>query len=173
MNSGAGNAEIRLCEPLQRLKQEHIPLRMAMDAFYSTAQQLDEETGIEQNDLVHTWLDQVADFTVQLKKHSIKEDDGLFPMMANYMGRTVGPIAVMEYEHEQAEHYLQRFLEAAGQGERARKHEEIRMLAGYAVQAYTILTQHFGKEEAVLFPLAENMLSPEEKQQLNRIVQEK
>ena len=41
----------------------------------------------------------------------------------------------------------------------------------YAVQALATLTQHFAKEEKVLFPLAENILSVNEKQDLERLFQ--
>lgn len=171
MHSGEGKPETPLCEPLQRLKQEHIPLREAMEAFNATAERLIAETGRERNGTFATLQNQVADFTEQLKKHSIKEDDGLFPMMAQYIGRSAGPIAVMEYEHRQAEQNLQRFLNAAGQDESETRNEKVKTIAGYAVQAYFILTQHFSKEEHVLFPLAEKMLSPAEKERLNGMMQ--
>jgi regulator of cell morphogenesis and NO signaling len=41
----------------------------------------------------------------------------------------------------------------------------------YAVQAYATLIQHFANEEKVLFPLAENILSAEEKEELGRLHQ--
>jgi regulator of cell morphogenesis and NO signaling len=41
----------------------------------------------------------------------------------------------------------------------------------YAVQAYATLTQHFAKEEKVLFPLAEKILSVDEKKELERLFQ--
>lgn len=172
MNRGASMPDMPLCAPLRQLKQEHLPLRKAMDIFYSTAERLFEGSGTERYDIFHTLRDQVADFTEQLKKHSRKEDDGLFPMMARYIGREVGPIAVMEYEHEQAEQHLLRFLDAADQDDSGIKVEDVKTITGYAVQAYSILTEHFSKEENVLFPMAENMLSLEEKEQLNNMIQE-
>lgn len=170
---GENKQDAQLCAPLRRLKQEHIPLRHAMDAFHSTAERLIASTGAERNGTFRILYNQVDDFTQQLKKHAKKEDDGLFPMMAAYIGREAGPIAVMEYEHELAEHYLQQFLNAAGQVESGTGDEEVNAIADYAVEAYTILSQHFCKEENVLFPMAENSLSNEEKEQLNGIVQQK
>lgn len=40
------------------------------------------------------------------------------------------------------------------------------MLASYIVQMYELLTSHFFKEENVLFPMAENLLSAAEKDEL-------
>lgn len=167
MSNGAGSQEVSLCEPLQLLKDEHAPLRAMMDAFNQTAQLVMCGEGIE---LFYMLREQVAVFTEQLQKHALKEDDVLFPMMAAHIGREFGPIAVMEHEHEQAEMNLERFLEAAGPDETELGDEEAKFIAGYAAFAYSILTQHFNKEENVLFPMAERMLSEEEKAQLAKLI---
>jgi Uncharacterized conserved protein len=163
MSNGMNTQEISLCEPLQLLKDEHAPLRAMMYAFNETAQQVMCGDGIE---LFYMLREQVTAFTLALKKHARKEDDVLFPMMATHIGREFGPIAVMEHEHEQAEMNLERFLEAAGPDGTELDHEEAKFIAGYAAFAYSILTQHFNKEENVLFPMAQRMLSEEEKAQL-------
>ncbi|MGV3465956.1 MAG: hypothetical protein ACO1OT_11760 [Heyndrickxia sp.] len=41
----------------------------------------------------------------------------------------------------------------------------------YAVQAYVTLTQHFANEDKFLFPLADNILSVDEKKELERLFQ--
>jgi len=170
MSNGAGAPAVALCAPLQQLRDEHAPLREMMDAFNSTAQAImTSDDGIK---LFNLLREQVADFTVQLKKHAVKEDDVLFPMMALHIGREFGPIAVMESEHEQAEMNLERFLDAAGPAEAELSDEEGRFIAGYAALAHSILTQHFSKEENVLFPMAERMLSDEEKEQLGERIRQ-
>ncbi|MEB3025902.1 hemerythrin domain-containing protein, partial [Parvimonas sp. M13] len=63
-----------------------------------------------------------------------------------------GPIAVMEYEHEQAKRFLNRFLEDG--------------FPDYLQSAVEVLLQHFQKEEQVLFPMAQKLLNEEEKQEL-------
>jgi iron-sulfur cluster repair protein YtfE (RIC family) len=40
----------------------------------------------------------------------------------------------------------------------------------HALQAHAVLTDHFMKKENVLFPMAENMLSAEEKEELVRVI---
>jgi hemerythrin-like domain-containing protein len=44
--------------------------------------------------------------------------------------------------------------------------------AGLIKNAYYTLTQHFAKEENVLFPMAENLLSKEEKEELYKRIKE-
>ncbi|WP_257985059.1 hemerythrin domain-containing protein [Bacillus sp. T33-2] len=43
----------------------------------------------------------VEKFLSDLEPHSEREEGVLFEMMASYIGRESGPIAVMEYEHDQ------------------------------------------------------------------------
>ncbi|MDQ0339115.1 hemerythrin-like domain-containing protein [Caldalkalibacillus uzonensis] len=163
-------SNVSLSAPLQQLKEEHVSLRKAMDAFYATAQRIvpgsTDDTDLRKQ--FNTLHDQIASFTKQLKLHSKKEDDGLFPMMAKYIGRESGPIAVMEYEHQQAEQYLNRFLEGTEEAKPQNNKDQIKSITQFAIEAYFILTEHFIKEENVLFPMAENMLSTEEKEQLQQ-----
>jgi regulator of cell morphogenesis and NO signaling len=138
MMSGS-HAQVTLCEPLARLKREHGPLR-----------------------------EQMAAFVRELDPHSEREEGALFPLMAKYIGRQVGPIAVMEYEHELAKNNLKTFGEAMEQVKEPVDAERAKKIASYALQAHAVLTDHFMKEENVLFPMAENMLSAEEKEELSR-----
>ena len=112
----------------------------------------------------------VQTFVEQLDPHSEREEDALFPMMAKYIGRDVGPIAVMEYEHDQAKQNLKKFQEEISKEDLISiDFDQAKRLAAYAQLAHEILSEHFMKEENVLFPMAENMLSPDEKEQLNQM----
>jgi regulator of cell morphogenesis and NO signaling len=112
----------------------------------------------------------VATFKAELDPHSEREESVLFPMLGQYIGTTSGPIAVMEYEHEQAKSFIKAFLEGA-QTESISS-EKIKNLAELVKNAHNILTEHFTKEENVLFTMAERMLSDEEKEELHRRIQE-
>ena len=50
--------------------------------------------------------------------------------------------------------------------------EVMKELTQLVKSAYHILTEHFSKEENVLFPMAERMLSDDEKKELYRRIQE-
>ncbi len=160
MNNGSSAA---LCEPLEKLKREHVGLREKMEEFHTLAERVGREP--DGGGALSRLRQLVADFSEQLEIHSQKEDDTLFPMMAGYIGREVGPIAVMEYEHEQARKQLSRFLESAEQEPTPDEGEEAK--AAYAMEAYSLLSTHFTKEDNILFPMADKMLSAEEKERLN------
>lgn len=158
-----------LCEPLAQLKREHEPLRERMNAFAREAEEIGASPEIRDWALPLTALDErVAAFVGELDPHSEREEGHLFPMMAKYIGREAGPIAVMEYEHEQAKQWLRSFREAVEQAGKTVTAERAKEIASYALRAQALLTDHFMKEENVLFPMAEKMLNEEEKAELSR-----
>ncbi|WP_339173693.1 hemerythrin domain-containing protein [Anoxybacillus sp. FSL W8-1294] len=163
-----GDGEVELCPPLQRLKEEHEPLNEKKYALFVAAQKI--YNGEEENVLeaLVRLRENVQQFLQELDPHSRREEDVLFPMMARYIGRESGPIAVMEYEHHEAKENISTFLKKT---ETIDIHEA-RELASYVMNAYMILTDHFTKEECVLFPMAEKLLSSEEKEELAKKINE-
>ncbi|WP_438448684.1 hemerythrin domain-containing protein [Gorillibacterium sp. sgz5001074] len=162
-----GADSVELCAPLAQLKREHGPLREQMNEFARMA------APIGQDDSTTDWSEPLAElrtkvqaFAEQLDPHSGIEEGVLFPLMAKYIGRETGPIAVMEYEHDQAKANLGRFLEGTKAETAPVPAARAAELAGYAIAAQTILTDHFMKEENILFPMAEKLLTPEDKNQL-------
>ncbi|MBT2722454.1 hemerythrin domain-containing protein [Bacillus sp. ISL-46] len=115
-------------------------------------------------------ITKVKEFKAALDPHSEREEGVLFPMMGVYIGTTSGPIAVMEYEHDQAKANIGEFLGKAESG--LVSTEETKKTAELIQNAYFILTEHFSKEENVLFPMAERMLTEEEKEELYRKIQD-
>ena len=167
MSGMGGMVQGELSEGLARLKGEHPPLRAEMDGLYNLTQKIDQEIDVEEN--FQELIIKVKEFKGNLDLHSEKEEGVLFPMMGVYIGTTSGPIAVMEYEHDQAKSKVGVFLDQAEVGEWTT--EEKKKLAELVQDAYFILTAHFNKEENVLFPMAERMLSEEEKTELLRKIQ--
>ncbi|TBL76392.1 hemerythrin domain-containing protein [Paenibacillus thalictri] len=165
----AGGAPVELCEPLARLKSEHGPLREQMDAYAREA----AEIGTNPNKT--DWSGDIASlqikvetFVRELDPHSEREEEILFPLMAKHVGRQMGPIAVMEHEHELAKQNLAKFTENARNLPGNVDADLAKEIVSYALQAHAVLTEHFMKEENVLFPMAEHMLNAEEKEQLAR-----
>ncbi|MCH1624488.1 hemerythrin domain-containing protein [Ferdinandcohnia quinoae] len=165
------DSSIVLCRPLQQLKDEHVALRAEMDLFYEMAEEIEYESGSAVIGLFGKLYEHISIFNNKLKAHSRREDDGLFPMMARHLGDNDRTINTMEFEHEKAEQHLYDFLTEAGKAGSSINENEALAITVYAVQAYTTLTQHFAKEEKVLFPLAENILSIVEKEELERLFQ--
>ncbi len=168
MSGFGGMPTGELCEGLKQLRSEHPPLVEQLEKLYSLTQQIDQEIDLEKN--FAELFTRVKEFKAALDPHSEREEGVLFPMMGVYIGTTSGPIAVMEYEHDQAKSNIRVFLEKAEMGQSTA--EELKKSAELIENAYFILTEHFAKEENVLFPMAERMLSYEDKAELYRKIQE-
>ncbi|MGG3563421.1 hemerythrin domain-containing protein [Neobacillus rhizosphaerae] len=168
MSGFGGMPQAELSEGLKQLKSEHPPLLEQLEKLYTLTQNIDQELNVEE-DFIEL-IEQVKAFKAALDPHSEREEGVLFPMMGTYIGTTSGPIAVMEYEHDQAKANIGSFLTNAGVTEAST--EKMKKLAELIQNAYFILTEHFSKEENVLFPMAERMLTDEEKAELYKRIQE-
>lgn len=161
-----------LCPALTQLREEHFPLTAQKQELFEISQDiydaLLEGTPKEQLLLLRH---NVQSFFNALHAHSKKEDDILFPMVALYIGKETGPIAVMEYEHKCATEAITLFLQKTETISDNITQDEAAKLSEYITEAYTILTDHFIKEEHILFPMAEQLLSPEEKVELLNKIQ--
>ncbi|MBP1930900.1 hemerythrin domain-containing protein [Ammoniphilus resinae] len=163
-------SDVTLCPPLQQLKDEHVTLRAEMELFYEITEEIEYDSGPAVIRLFTELSERISVFMESLKAHSEREEKGLFPVMARRLGEKDRTIDSMEFEHEKAEQHLQDFLMETRKAGSTIDEDHARAVAVYAVQAYTTLTQHFAKEEKMLFPLAEQILSIEEKEELGRFL---
>ncbi len=155
-----------LSQALQQLKDEHVDLRADMDRFYEIVEEIEYESGPVVVQLFTTLYEQVFAFAERLKKHSHKEDNGLFPMMKRHLEDHDQTIEEMEEEHEKAEGHLNSFFMEARDVGAELEEDDAQTMTVSVQQAYATLTQHFAKEEKVLFPMAEKILSSQEKEEL-------
>lgn len=160
-----------LSGPLQQLKNEHVSLREDMNLFYEIAEEIEFESGPAVVQLFAKLFQQISAFTDKLKAHSKREEEGLFYLMKVQLGENDRTIEGMEFEHEKAEQHLQDFLTEAEHKGSTIDENDAQWITVYAVQAYATLIQHFANEEKVLFPLAEKVLSADEKEELGRMLQ--
>lgn len=166
MSSFGSVSPAELSKGLYQLKSEHPPLLAQLEGLFNLTKQI-EANSVEEN--FFELINKVKEFKAALDPHSEREEGVLFPMMGVYIGTTSGPIAVMEYEHDQAKAKIHEFLEKAAS---SKAEDEKKNLAALIKSAYFILTEHFAKEENVLFPMAERMLSDDEKEKLYQKIQE-
>lgn len=170
MSAFNGNEPVSLCEGLAQLKGEHIPLLEKLHGLNDLCSKLDQNDNIAENFSKLTQA--VKIFMAELGPHSEREEQVLFRMMETYLGVGMGPIAVMEYEHDQAKSLIGRFLEKTNNQNDQLSFEQMKEYSGLVNNAYFTLVDHFSKEENVLFPMAESMLSNDEKIELfERITQ--
>lgn len=158
-----GQEPVVLSSGLQQLKNEHPPLLDLLDGLLFLCNKI--ENDIEKSNTFEQLTFEVPSFFKKLEFHSEREEDYLFRMMEMYMGKGMGPIAVMEYEHEQAKGCINLFLEKVN-GESIYTNEEMLEYSSLIKRAYYILVDHFAKEENVLYPMAEKILSEDEKEEL-------
>ena len=111
---------------------------------------------------------QMADFLKNFvdRCHHTKEEKHLFAAMhAHGMPMTTGPLAVMLREHEQGRVHVRAIAEAVGKtgipsASSARKVKD--ELSTYAV----LLRGHIDKEDNVLYPMADRLLTADEQNAL-------
>lgn len=163
MSAFGGMVQGSLCEGLAQLKNEHPPLLEKLEGLLELTNKIANEVDI--NETFNQLINEVKVFLSELDPHSQREEGVLFEMMEKYIGRTSGPIAVMEYEHDQAKSFIASFLNKTNLNDHLSV-EEQKNCSDLVKNAYYTLTQHFAKEENVLFPMAERMLTDEEKEEL-------
>lgn len=166
-HSGFAGIPDNLSEGLQILINEHIPLRNNLETLSSLCNKVG--TGEEKNVVFTQLLQEVKEFNENLSRHSAREEDYLFKMMEKYLGKSGGPIAVMEYEHEKAHGFINEFLKNTEENSTLTNDDMIKN-ADLIKNAHDTLLEHFSKEEQVLYPMAERMFTDEEKELLKEKV---
>ncbi len=98
--------------------------------------------------------------------HHGKEEQHLFPALAaRGLPSHVGPLAVMGSEHEQGRALLTKMSEALAEAEQSKDGAEARFAT--AGEAYVALMRsHIQKENGVLFPMGDGMLSEQDQADL-------
>lgn len=160
---------INYCKPLKQLIDEHPSLLKKMDEFHELILQCETSSNANWYEIVMNLQDKISIFIEELEPHAEKEENVLFEMLIPYLGRESGPIAVMEHEHHLAKEHLKQFQEETSlmkEKQQVVNQEKALQLFAHLKTVYTTLTSHFMKEEQVLFPLAEQTLTEDEKQTL-------
>jgi len=96
------------------------------------------------------------------KCHHGKEEDRLFVKMVEAgFPQDSGPVAVMLAEHDAGRQEVRGLL-AVGSGSGVLSDEERARVIQYASQFVPLLYAHIQKENNILYPMAQNTISPEE-----------
>ena len=90
-----------------------------------------------------------------LATHSDIEETVFFPALEPHIG-DAGPLAVMRAEHEELDRYVSEMRDS----------EDVDYVKTVLRDLVALARSHFQKEEAILFPLAEEMLSEAELKEL-------
>ena len=149
--------------PTDTLKHEHQIILMVLDAAEREVQRI-QDTGKVRTEGVDKMLDFFRNFADRC--HHAKEENLLFmKMQERGIPADSGPIAVMMYEHNEGRQRLKAVAEAipqAGSGDVAAIASVTSNLSAYV----QMLRAHIGKEDNILYPMADRVLTPEDQQAL-------
>jgi len=140
----------------ENLKEEHQVILRMIKVLTVASDKLDRGEDVSSEvfkkavDFIRTFADRC---------HHGKEQDTLFPTMGERgFPMKSGPIAVMLMEHEQGRHFVRGLAEALAKyekGDKELKDAIVKNARGYA----ELLNQHIYKENNILFPMGDKVLS--------------
>lgn len=144
--------------PTQILVEEHTLILQALDALEQKLAQVENGAPADR-----AYFEKAVEFirTFADRCHHGKEEDLLFKTMVDRgFPREVGPIAVMLHEHEVGRAFVRGMAEAAASAatDPAAARRIIENGRGYI----QLLRAHIDKENSILFPMADNVLGPED-----------
>lgn len=126
------------------LSAEHVVILGRLD---------DLERALEAKSEPVVW-DVLAFFGKEVAQHRRKEEEVLFPEMANHFPPGVGPVSVMLAEHREERAILDDLRASLEAGTWTRTEQDGRRLLD-------LLREHIWKEDNVLYPMAQQILEPD------------
>jgi hemerythrin-like domain-containing protein len=152
--------------PTELLMDEHRLIMAVLDAAEREADSI-RATGKVHGDTVSKMVDFFRGFADRC--HHAKEEKHLFRMMQDrgFPAHT-GPLAVMLADHERGRAFvgeIDRLIPSAEKGDP----ESLTALAHALSEYRELLGSHIGKEDGVLYPMAEQLLTPNDWEELARI----
>jgi hemerythrin-like domain-containing protein len=153
-------------DAIEILIAEHPGLRAQMENIYIKSKLIYTGDTNNLSDKLSELNNMLVNFITDIEPHADKEEGALFEALAKLIGREGGPISVMEAEHNTAKKLMRRFQANYGEWINSIDGEKAKLLSGDLMETMNILFDHFTKEEEILFPLAENLLTKKEKDAL-------
>jgi len=147
----------------QQLKDEHQGILLMLRILDKIAARIDAKENVDPHHLerIVEFLQIFAD-----RCHHGKEEDLLFPELEKGgVPREKGPIGVMLVEHSQGRALVKGMAEASGKYKKGDS-TALFELAKRARDYIALLTQHINKENNVLFPMGERVLSAKKQEEL-------
>ncbi len=153
----------------EELKTEHRAIQRMLAVLDTAAARLEKGKPVRPG-LFREATDFVRNFADQC--HHGKEEDNLFPRLQERgLPRDGGPIGVMLFEHDEGRAYV-RGIVAAIDGYESGDEQAARSIAKNARAYAELLRGHIWKEENVLFPMADNVLSAEDQHEMEKQFQQ-
>ncbi len=149
--------------PGEQLREEHQGILLMLRILEKVSTKVEAKERVDP-----THLERIVEFLRVFadKCHHGKEEDLLFPALEKAgVPKEQGPIGMMLAEHQQGRGYIRGMAEALDRNQKGNP----KALADYAENArnyIALLTQHIEKEENILFPMGEKVLSKKTQEEL-------
>jgi hemerythrin-like domain-containing protein len=143
--------------PTDELKQEHLLVLMVVEAMEREAASIETDGRIH-TDRVAKMVEFTRDFTDGC--HHAKEERLLFPILEERDRGAAGQVSVLLSEHDAGREAVRAIAENLPHAE---DDDDARFVVAENLKLYSFLLRlHINKEDTVLFPLADRLLSDQE-----------
>lgn len=150
-------------KPTEELSREHRVIEKVIGALEGMAGRAEMNGKLDAAD-AESIIDFIRSFAD--KCHHGKEEERLFPALEeNGFSPEAGPTAMMRHEHEIGRARV-RAMAGAVKGAASGKERDLHVFVEAALGYGSLLRSHIHKEDNVLFPLADEALSPARMKQL-------
>lgn len=146
-----------------QLKEEHQGVLLMLEVFQAIGEKLSkgEEVPLEHLQQILEFLQVFVD-----QCHHAKEEEVLFPALEKSgIPKEGGLLGVMLEEHAMGRGYIQGLVEGVKEYSRGKK-EGVLKIQQNAQGYINLLREHIGKEDNILYPLADSILGDEEQEKL-------
>ncbi len=152
-------------DPIEVLKNEHTAIERMLKVLIVASQkaETDEELDV---DLFEKAIDFIRTFAD--KCHHAKEEGVLFPLIEERgVPKEGGPIGMMLQEHDMGRSYVRGMVESLRKykfGDKSQANAVSRNAEGYV----NLLSQHIQKENDILYPMGEHVISDSDRETLTK-----
>ncbi len=156
-----------MVRPTEDLMKEHAVIVRMLHVLSKASDRLSNEEDVDRQLFV-----QAVDFLKNFadKCHHTKEEKHLFvEMMAHGVSGEVGPISVLMREHQDGRAHVKKLEALSGSKMTKRTRDGLNSTSGAYVD---LLSKHIEKENKVLFPMADQLLTAEDQERLEKAFEE-
>lgn len=150
-------------KPTEDLIHEHKAIKVMLSIMKKIAENIRNDKGVDTND-----IEKIVDFlkTFADKCHHGKEENALFPALVEAgIPKEGGPVGVMLYEHTVGRGFI-KDISSSTEKYIKESPESIQLIADNLSNYINLLNNHIQKEENVLFPMAEKVLSTQKQKEV-------
>lgn len=172
-NADIENIAIVQSDPIAVLKYEHQMALLRLETIERTLQYLESLPRDSASERIELEQARLKEGVISLERvidhHFHKEEEALFPVLAEYIGKEHGPIELMLYEHNQLRSTFCGWRKSVSDlcdNIGPKRDSILRFVTTSGYEAIQLLRLHIRKENQILFEICEASLSSDEKKEI-------